>query len=603
MKQLDFLTRPTSDRLKREIENICDSYSHTWDIVAELAQNSVDAIRLHIKKHGQEARQHFIELEIDSQNRSISIKDSGVGFSGEIEKVMNLLAPHGSNKNPADQDVIGQKGVGLTYVIFVSNYFELKSRSVDSYVEAVVQNATLWKSGKTSDLPLLDVKQQNSEKNSPSETFTQLTIKDIDQIYSEQDDLFCQTLPIIQYILRTKTAIGSTMAVFDKDNPLKIDVTLTHIDINGKRKTQKVKFEYMLPEDFINLSSYIDLDEFVSLAAALDDRQKTQKLRGKCLRKVGSITRYGRTIKFYAFFAPSRLFWKDISEKNELIKISNEQEEFESLYKGGIFVSTRGMPTGVELTPPVTGYAGYWPNFYILIEDNSIVFDLGRKSIPGRTQGLLKEIAKGLFSDSIKFAQYISSDPSVKQAIPTVQQFEKNQYFEELKTLPDLGILKLHYLKHPDEQEAAVTALFNQLIQGEFLKGYYVLRMGFKMTYDLWGMYEMSKSYVGRAFHKQIKKDGERIPVVIEFKYKAEDILIDFENNIKFFTDIDLLVCWDLDEKRLSKSGVEVSVINESDAFFHGTNYELVWSGAYNLGSASKKPVIALRKFIEGLNK
>lgn len=46
-KSINFLETPSSRRLRREISNICDSYSHPWDILAELCQNSVDAIRLY----------------------------------------------------------------------------------------------------------------------------------------------------------------------------------------------------------------------------------------------------------------------------------------------------------------------------------------------------------------------------------------------------------------------------------------------------------------------------------------------------------------------------------------------------------------------------
>jgi hypothetical protein len=41
---IDFLSKPTPQRIKKEMKNICDSYNHPWDFLSELCQNSVDAI-------------------------------------------------------------------------------------------------------------------------------------------------------------------------------------------------------------------------------------------------------------------------------------------------------------------------------------------------------------------------------------------------------------------------------------------------------------------------------------------------------------------------------------------------------------------------------
>lgn len=38
-----------ANRLRTEAKNILDSYSHTWDILAESLQNSVDAIEQNTK--------------------------------------------------------------------------------------------------------------------------------------------------------------------------------------------------------------------------------------------------------------------------------------------------------------------------------------------------------------------------------------------------------------------------------------------------------------------------------------------------------------------------------------------------------------------------
>lgn len=97
-RQIDFLTVSSKNRLRREINNICDSYSHPWDILAELCQNAVDAINLHGKKFGEDSgKKHRIEIEIDAAKRKIRIFDTGIGFSAS--NFRELLAPHGTDKD------------------------------------------------------------------------------------------------------------------------------------------------------------------------------------------------------------------------------------------------------------------------------------------------------------------------------------------------------------------------------------------------------------------------------------------------------------------------------------------------------------------------
>jgi HSP90 family molecular chaperone len=76
---IDFLSAPSISRLRKEINNIVDSYSHPWDVVAELAQNSVDAIRHHRQLHGT-GRAHAIDLTFDRESQTLTIRDTGTGI-------------------------------------------------------------------------------------------------------------------------------------------------------------------------------------------------------------------------------------------------------------------------------------------------------------------------------------------------------------------------------------------------------------------------------------------------------------------------------------------------------------------------------------------
>lgn len=590
MEPIDFLMQPSPERIKKEIQNICDSYSHPWDILAELSQNSVDAIRAAASKKA--LLDHTISIKLDARDRSIEFYDSGIGLPGD--KVVDLLAPHGTNKTDEGFALIGQKGVGLTYVIFNCDEFNLESCFDNKIVQAVVKNAASWKKTGYGTPPSLSREVMDAKD---ARSFTRISLRNIEKIYDDEYDMFYQTTDVLIYLLRTKTAIGSTAPIFSQKTVVPA-VTLTHIDKHGHETKRDVPFKYFLPEEFLGKSACIDVAEIKANAGSWSDKQKEAKLRGKCLRVHDSEVRAGRTIRYYGFFVPSRDSWKEISSKNNLARKFGAEEDY--LVTGGINVATRGMPTGIELTPPASGNAGYWPNCFFLLEDDSLSFDLGRKSIPGRTQDLLKRIAREQFNELTKFVSYVSGSPTVTGKSTTVLSYKKSQQFDELKKLPNLGIKDFPYLKHPDSQEAAVVAIFHELVAKGLLRGYQTLRMGYKATYDLWGIYQARKENTGKSYHADSSVIGADLPIIIEFKFSAESILEDFEIN-KYFADIDLIICWDFDEKKLAKENVIVNKLGQEDALFMGSNYELAFGASYSLGGASTKPMIALRHFIEGM--
>lgn len=593
---IDFLSKPTPQRIKKEIQNICDSYNHPWDFLSELCQNSVDAINIHRIKYGA-TKKHKIEITINSQNRSIQVFDTGIGF--ERSKFIDLLAPHGTDKSNSNE-TIGEKGVGLTYTIFISNYYEIETKSIHSHLKGYIENASNWKLSNNEDLPTFINNIDLEIENNPIDSFTSIKLNNIEDTFTEGDDLFNQKAEVLEYIIRSKTAVGFTKVIFQDTLKLDIDICLTYIDKSGVSKIMFITPEYCLPSQYLSKNDVINIQEFKETAATLSDEQKTKKLQGKCLYKIGSEFRAGRLIKYYCFFAPSRNLYKEISEKNNLL-IQLSESETEPLFMGGIYLSTKGMPTGISVEPPRGGEMGYWPNYFIVFEDDSIKFDLGRKSIPSRTAGLFKDIAKSLFSEFRPFIEYVRTEPPIKSINSTIQQYEKSKRFEIINQYANLKLDTISFIKHPNGQEAAVVALFHELVGAKLLKGYCTLEIGYKMTYDFWGKYLIDTNLVGSAFHYMNNNGKIELPIVGEFKYKAEDILNDFESDIKFFNDIDLLVCWDLDETKFAKKFVSVEPITERDVLYFGSNFKLSWPGSYNLGAASEKPVLALRHFINDL--
>jgi len=595
----DFLSNPPQTILRKEMQNICDSYNHSWDLLAEICQNSVDAIKLHKNRYGS-IKKHEIKITINKQNRSITIRDTGIGI--KPDKVAELMGPHSTDKCAEDQ-VVGEKGVGLTYTIFISNLYKIKTNSIEGFFEGEVRNARIWKEGSIDEIPKLIQSSFSLMVNTPNDTYTEIYIADIDTKFEESDEIFNQSPEVLEFILRTKTAIGSTVRIFNPEATNSINVSLTCISEKGERKTFKIEPYYMLPEEYIShKKDVIKLSEFKEKAAVLSDAQKEKLLYKKCMTNAGVIERGTRKIKYYAFFTHSRHVWDTISNMANLITDNGVDEETH-LYSYGIYISTKGMPTGIRLEPKFKGEAAYWPNFYILLEDDSIIFDLGRKTIPEPTKKLFQKICNDIFNSFIKYKPYMSSEPSIDTPISAVIEHEKNTFFQELGKSNNLNCDSINYLKHPSTQEAGVSAIFHELVGAKILKGYYTLRSGYKMAYDLWGKYKIPLDLIGSNYANLRAQRGILdVDIIIEFKYFAADIIDDLEDN-KFFRDIDLIVCWDLNEEKLQKNIIQVDILNRNEVFYYGSNYMLTWPASKGLGDLGKKPVLSLRTLLDDLKR
>lgn len=61
----NFLQQLSCEQIRQSILDIDDSYSHDWDVLAELLQNSVDAIRKSSNEN-----EGAIEIKVDCQNHN-----------------------------------------------------------------------------------------------------------------------------------------------------------------------------------------------------------------------------------------------------------------------------------------------------------------------------------------------------------------------------------------------------------------------------------------------------------------------------------------------------------------------------------------------------
>ena len=565
-KQIDFL-QPTAPQIRHQIKNIVDSYNHDWDLLAELTQNSVDAITLENPIHGR------IELEIDACDKRIIVADNGCGIPPSA--LPELLAPFSTGKM-GSESLIGQKGVGISFVIFSSSRFEIETHHRDGSCRASISGAWAWIDSQTDELPKLSF-----ESIDPDSSFgTKVTLL----LPSEStNDFFRYSYDQLVMILRTRTAIGDVRTIWRHAPDKSVFITFKNLD--GDTHREHLDCSYLLPTEKLSPSQYISLREFEDWNTGdRTDAEKRRKLKDKLICLDGQKERGGRRIRFWSCFVPQRKAWDVVSVSSQLIKRDildlnpvdriEKYGDAEYLFSGGMYTSTRGMPTGIRSELRAKGSAGYLPNFFIILDDPQLSFDIGRKSIPSRQLGMLRDVASDVFRDFINgIKKYLSGEPDVQS-----DGWDRTAVFNEIRELASLESKMTKFLKRPSSQEATVAAIFFELMGSGVVQKIRPYVSGYKNKYDLYAKYGNSD-------------------VVVEFKYVLSALFRDFDDETKLFDEIDIVVVWEVTEKDyevVKSRGVslernEGGLTGESDPLFH---YHL------SLGFVRPIRVICLKELI-----
>ena len=240
-----------------------------------------------------------------------------------------------------------------------------------------------------------------------------------------------------------------------------------------------------------------------------------------------------------------------------------ERDDADPLVQAGIFVVTKSMPTGIQIEPAARGaYPAYYKRCIFLVESDRIDFDLGRKSMHWQHKKRLQNAVADLFVQFERVAKY--QNPSETAPIPpspetsAERKLRIKKMWEEAEARHDLNWPGVVFSKVPTNQEAAVAALFHELLGAGKIQGIRPLAAGYSTQYDLLA------HYVG---------NGAELPLVIEFKDKLESVISDLRDGVKAIGDIDLLVCWDANHSKIAEVGLSLTV--DTDPPYDGVTHEL----------------------------
>jgi molecular chaperone HtpG len=511
-------------------------------------------------------------VSIDAPRRVIVFEDNGTGI--DPDDLERLLRPFGTDKVGSTNQV-GQKGVGLTLVLFSTNQFKIQTRHQNGSAAASVSGARSWVDSGIEDDLLIDYYDA-----SVASIGTRLELR----LSDENHPIWQLSFEDLVYLLRTKTALGDTGHIWGEG--LEADFEFVHVDASSKRTAREFDCKYLLPTEGLKSEDSISREEYDKwrLEGDRSDAEKRRKLANKIVYQAGKDYKAGRDIRYWSCFVPNRAVWDKLAAIHGLTNGSGEADPTPGelitgyTFSGGLYTSSKGMPTGIFLDLKPRGSAGYVPNFFILIEDPSLSFDIGRKAIQTRQQGMLREIGYTQFREYINSAvKYLSG--AIDNPDPI---YDREELFEEIKSLPDLSSPDTLFIKRPNGQEATIAAMFfEQLGKGQFgeFKPYI---SGYRGRYDLYGKLR-NRSHV------------------VEFKFNLLGLFKDFTDERKLFDEIDVVVLWDItetDRKALSTRGLSISEVGESTftaaaSRFPQAHYKLSIDGVKTI------EVVCLRKVLK----
>jgi molecular chaperone HtpG len=231
---IDILDVRGDDTQRQLIRNIVDSYHHDWDVLAELCQNAVDAIREKDSPTG------TIQVRFDRKKRAITVTDTGVGMTRE--KAARALAPNVTFKR-GQPKLIGEKGLGLTFCAFRANRIELETSTGDGFVHtAVFEGGRDWVEERRVLRPMVVV----SSRQETSHSFTKVTAEDVSGDFELEEARLRQ-------LLLTKTALGGTFPLWAEleNRNAQIEISLVTVDKDGSEKAEKLAHRYWHPADHL----------------------------------------------------------------------------------------------------------------------------------------------------------------------------------------------------------------------------------------------------------------------------------------------------------------------------------------------------------------
>lgn len=590
---------------KREIRNILRSYVGFFDPFCELIQNALDAVDLREVLLNEPAYKKKIIVRIDIKDNTLTVIDNGIGFSEAQFKT--FLTPSISFKTSNKSR--GNKGVGATYLAYGFNHLEIETRTPDFCISTSVLGGREWVDDSTASVPRPVVKVVNGPSTGLEgvERGSRFLLKFVGNVRPKKLNwMQATTAEQWKFLLLLKTPLGqlarpevSVNTTFDlyvsdmagletsvTDEPcryvyphavIKAAARLGDILQEQSNLIKQQKDPAKLPAKFKNLNGVYEFWNDNELAELLTDQADKDDVKNY------HIWAYG----FFCYSAV-KVFDKFSDEIAKLKKVR--------IIKGGLQLATNMMPQGELITIPLTQSIGYQNQSHIIVHLSDAEPDLGRKGFQPELQRLSERIAVAMVGKLKSWRHLLlkdggpgplhQEDLAIDEWMSSQKEFEKTNPIRIANKNFFLPMAEVAMSSEP-QSEQDVVSLFNQLIAGGVIRGIKIMSASSHKQYDGLFRFHLSLPDSNHLYDSvknplgldEIQNSGFiSKPYILEFKYDFDQLIVDFENEEKNESSVNLAVVWALGSRYKERYQVLSLLIPDNRHLrqFHGITHQLL---------------------------
>jgi len=615
-----------NDSLHREVCNVISSYNNPWDPLAELIQNAVDAVntRAHQEDQGFKGR---VRIVIDKTSSTILVEDNGTGIPPQ--HMQDVLVPGGSLK--VSGKTYGHKGHGFTYCAHISSLaqvstFDLHTQSTDHWA---LQGAFQWVKDPTSS-PSIDKRDPEIRTFEGPGTSVKLTLdvgtfEAVSANTSVLENFFdwADDPKLLEFVLRTRTAIGHVGTLFGESPVTEIDVRAECINSNANTA---IPFQYFDLEKLapMSASTYPEARDYFNkvyrVAAATDKTHHgihfvfaTDETKSHSnVLKVGK-HKGGVEFKAYVYALGKENLASALASYDSRL---GRGGEFRYLaIDSGAYLAIAGMPCGNPIDY-WSNFGGFHDRFFAMVDAElkfGTALDSGRKTISpyyatlfvDKLDSLIRE--KHYFDGQANLYELATQLNVRHKGGPPGQGFPAT-YIAQWEAGPPCESNALA-LRYQPRDELATYLIMGELIGRGLLMGYELRYVSSSAIYDAAISLSIDLSCpmatnstvdgginpvgIGALIVNQMKPDSGypvftwRQPIdgrdymVAEFKLQASSLLTEVykKRSPKELGHIDVLVCWETDQQALTQKGASITPVQLAARKIPGHTHTLTASG------------------------
>lgn len=559
---------------RRTVAGVLESYNSNYDVLAEMVQNSVDAVEdaylLNL------SAPYLIEININLQKNTISVLDTGIGMTrGQAVEafVPSISFKHNSEtKGKRDKNNYrGYKGVGLTFLAYGTDDITIHTKREDQEItKGRMQYARTWAKDEKNEAALI-VEDKNESPLDKYSRGTFMKVQLTDKTRPKKLSAISSTIEGWKSVLRTRTAIGQ---INFSSNPLTdIKVHLIFTDSDGNTIKEDVTPRFLFPHlvkktpdfRFLDLPNYYEThgeradiptnyQRQDGIYLVWDKNRIFEELTKEQKEKYqDEINQYNP--KLYAFFPYSNIIWQQI---NKEIGGWDKRRHLTP----GLVVGVNRQRLADTIKIEATRFTNLAPSLFVLVHFIGAKPDQGRKTLQDEVMDLAKDAADRAFQYLMKQQNFLK--PRGDAPTPDQREIEKNHedWIFNVKTHErnsPLIIPPVTYKSEPLEEQD-VIGLFHQLSAHDIFPGIQVFATSQIKTYDSLVKFECSVENENLKYYSIDKNPLGVSDYILGDKsvFSTRYLTLEYKNNLdaligelvgkaestKDFSHIDVCVCW-----------------------------------------------------------